>query len=380
MENLITGESTIHHATAIKTPEIESQPEVRFISEADFQGFTFTGISIEIPTPLVKTSSTGLFGINVDGFIPNFVINPRNSLWRNLFPVQPTETAINISGMEIYHEQIALPVMTNFVSHRYVEGDVGIAVRITSNTTQSGNLLIAQASGITRNFYAPNQNYTGLQFLNASSNPSDYAPNGFCVVDLSLNRHLAITPVRRCNTRVMDLAKKIQYITTIPNIKTPALYPFMNQFLEDWLLFGIQTTIPHDQANIVNLAFYFDWSRIKFYTPMLPYIPVLPLEDREEILLYLATNKNAVPPDATNAWKWWPKNFGSNTDFIKFKHYHLDLERKAPTGRVASRVDTLIKFRAEFEMPITTTTTTTTTNEPEVIDSESAAYNNHVRA
>jgi hypothetical protein len=384
MENLITGASTPIHTFAIKEPEVESQPEVRFINEADFQGFTYTGISIEIPTPLVKTSSIGLFGINVDGFIPTFSHNAVSTLYRNLFPVQVTDSAINTSGLEIYHEVIALPVLTNYLCHRYVSGDIGIAMRITSNTSQAGNLLIAQTSGVSRNYYLKNETYKGLQFLNSSNNPSDFAPNGMCVVDLSLNRHVAITPVRRCNTGVMDLAKKIVELDKAV-AKTTNLYPFLNQFLEDWLLFGIQTTIPHETANIINLAFYFDWSRVKFYTPMLPYIPRLPLEDGEQILLYINTFKNKTAVDNVSAWTWWPKQFGAASDLVKFRKYVLDVPiTSKTTKRVASYVKTLIDHRNEFSEAEASDATKTTTGKATISEKSSTTtqqpLNNNVYA
>lgn len=376
MENLITGASTPIHTFAIKEPEVESQPEVRFINEADFQGFTYTGINIEIPTPLVKTSSIGIFGINIDGFIPSFTHNAISTLYRNLFPVQVTDSAINISGLQVYHEVIALPALTNYLCHRYVEGDIGIAMRITSNTTQAGNLLIAQTSGVTRNFYTKTDNYKGLQFLNSSNNPSDFAPNGMCVVDLSLNRHVAITPVRRCNTRVMDLAKKIYELDKMIT-KTTNLYPFLNQFLEDWLLFGLQTTIPHETANIINLAFYFDWSRVKFYTPMLPYIPRLPLDDGEQILLYLTTFKDKPGIDNVRNWSWWPKNFGTASDLLKFKKYALDVPiHSKTTKRVASYVKTLIDHRDEFQHKPESADNTTSTTEKSSSTTKDPTSNN----
>jgi len=44
---------------------------------------------------------------------------------------------------------------------------------------------------------------------------------------------------------------------------------FVEQFAEDWLLFGIVANLPTGEVNQLNITFYFDFSTVKFTVPML---------------------------------------------------------------------------------------------------------------
>jgi hypothetical protein len=314
--DLIVGESNPPNTSALKSIGEYPKLELREIGPSDFQNFTYTGINVKIPVPIVKISSEAIFGINIDGFIPPLISKEANNLFRNLFPVQPTVYSSSLNGFEINWEYSTLPALMNYFSHRHIEGDVGIALRITSNTAQSGNLLISQASGVSRWFYQKNDKYTGLRFLQDSMSPIDYAPNGFVVVDLSLNRHVAIVPCRRDNTLRTDFAKKLAFVSG--NLtKDRSYFPPANQFLEDWLLFAPQTDIPHPEASSINIAIYFDWSRVKFYTPMLPIIP-LQSKIPYQILHFMATFLDSDHFEDYTLWKWSPAH---STQMKMIKHY-----------------------------------------------------------
>lgn len=345
--DLIVGESNPPNTTAIKPINSYKKLELREIGPSDFQNFTYTGINIKLPVPLVKVSSEAVFGINIDGFIPPIVGGAANNLFRNLFPVQPSSYSSSLSGLEINWEYSTLPVLVNYMSHRHVEGDVGIALRITSNTAQSGNLLIAQASGISRWFYSKNDKYTGLRFLQDSMSPIDYAPNGFAIVDLSLNRHVAIVPCRRDNTLRTDLSKKLEFVSGALT-KDHSYYPPANQFLEDWLLFSPQTDIPHPEASSINIAIYFDWSRVKFFTPMLPLVP-LPATWGRQILHFMATFVDSAHYDSYQMWKWSPINFASikTTKHLKsVSRFNVPIEIGVHKTTIAATLQRLILEQA----------------------------------
>jgi len=321
--NLIEGQSNPINTSALKTADPYVTPELRQITPQEFSNFTYTGISIDMDVPIVKISSEAMFAINIDGFIPNMRGPHANNLFRNLFPVQPTVYSHNMEGLRIKWEAVALPALFYYYSHRYIEGDISLALRITSNTAQSGNLLVAQVSGVTRYFYSQDEEYRGLRFMQDSMSPIDYAPNGFAVIDLSLNRHVGITPCRRDNTVITDLAKKVHEISKLEEVdnKSEKYFPFANQFLEDWIIVGPQTSIPHDQASTINIAIYFDWSRVKFYTPMLPIIPLNPTSDEMQILDFSLTFTNKDHYDDFIDWKWLPRDVGAIPSLRKEKHH-----------------------------------------------------------
>lgn len=345
--DMISGESNPINTSAIKQPEAASGLEVRTVSPSDFQNFTYTGISVEVPTPIVKVSSEAMFAINIDGFIPNLNWkNFRAHHFRNFFPVQIAAPSIGVPGLAVNFEYTALPVMTHYLSHRHVEGDVGIALRITSNTAQSGNFMVAQVSGVSRYYYKSDEKYTGLRFIQDSMSPIDYAPNGFALVDLSLNRHFAITPCRRDNTIVTDFAQKLIKVPPVPHDNT--YLPIANQFLEDWLIFAPQTNIPHPDPSSINIAIYFDWSRVKFHTPMLPFIPWSPSSLDYQILHISDTFNHKTEEEVTlnyANWRWSP---GSTATLKDLKHApgasRYSAPIKLPNGSLASVVHTTQQY------------------------------------
>lgn len=275
------GIPTVKPTIALKRTEVSSSPEINFLSEADFRKFVPTGISVKIETPIEKVASSALFGINIDGFIPPFNLSGSffGKAMKNLFPVKPV-TGIN--NVDIRWQMSGIPEIANYLSNRVISGNVGIGMRNTSNTSQPGNLFVAQASGMARKFYPSVTVDLGLDFVNGSTSTLDYSYDSFDLVDLSLNRNFSITPIRRDPLIKTDLARKIAFIHAFnTNPTTPAalneLEVFQNHFLEDWLLIDILNTLPNSSVNELYIDIFFDYSRVQFYTPLLPFIPLGPV-------------------------------------------------------------------------------------------------------
>jgi hypothetical protein len=296
----------------LKTSPLTPCPEIETISDADLRNFISTGITVKIPTPFTKISTSALFGVNVDGFIPPYNIHsPREGtptpIFMNLFPVQPTEDGLRLN-LIIVQEMSQLPPIINFLSHRFISGNIKIAVRVSSNTALTGNFIVTQGSGMVRDFYTNGEGetnavpYKGLRFLNSSDSGIDYAPGSFTNFDVSLNRNLSITPIRRDVTQKTDLARKFSFVSTT-NIKENKAQVMdyniqASQFVEDWLLFTPVSDFAGIAANQLSFTFYFDYSGCNFYTPMLAMMPFPPQTDstdpanRREIFDFTATFKD----------------------------------------------------------------------------------------
>jgi type 1 fimbria pilin len=277
-----SGIPTVKPTIALKRMDKSSCPEVNFLSEADFKKFIPSGISVKIETPLEKVASNALFGVNIDGFTPPFNISPNcfGKVMKNLFPVK---VVTGITNVQVSWQMSGIPEMVNYLSNRVVAGNVGIGVRCTSNTSQPGNFIVAQASGMARKFYPAVSVDQGLTFQNGSTSALDYSYDSFELADLSLNRNFSITPVRRDPLVKMDLAQKLNFINSFNTPATLApdsnrLEIFENQFLEDWILIDILNTLPSTNTNEVYLDLFFDYSRVEFYTGMLPFLPIGPYD------------------------------------------------------------------------------------------------------
>lgn len=288
MNSLVTGDVPNSNTMNLRSITKSIGPEVSFISDEDFKRFVPTGISVRINTPLVKTGSSPLFAVNVDGMIPNYNVNNSASrfrkYWLNFFPVQAFSNSL--TSTQIYYEQNMLPELAMYLSHRAFGGNVGVGIRVTSNTTQTGNFLISQISGAIRHYYDETTPYTGLRFLNTSALPINYAVDSFILADTSLNRNVSITPIRRDIVRITDLQKKIQELVLTPanQITEPDRYNVIaSQFAEDWLVFTPLTDLPDATANQLTFTFFFDYSRVQFYIPWMPIIPTPPYNYSRQI-------------------------------------------------------------------------------------------------
>lgn len=265
----------------------------------DFKNYVYTGITVTIDTPLAYDSRRALFGINLDGFIPTWSVDNDlyfRNMYKNLFPVQSMVRAPNDGVVKIFQEQIMLPIQHKYFSNRFISGSVGVGIRVTSNTSQSGNLIISHATGVKREYYSNNGVYDGLEFANSSHNTTDYSTSNFVVADISLNRNVSILATRNDPVVAMDFPKKIDYLvnnyrSTISVNSANSDNVFASQFLEDWLLVGLISSLPNQNANKITLSIFFDFSRIFFKVPIFPIIPGPPTTAGKEILKYSDTVK-----------------------------------------------------------------------------------------
>lgn len=305
-DSLIAGINLSTPTELLKGVDTLPTPEINILDETDFKRFVYTGISIVIDTPLVKNSRNALFGINIDGFIPNY--NYRENAWqqiyKNLFPVQPFLNSHTF--VRTFQEQISLPQQFLYASHRFISGNVGIGMRISSNTAQTGNLLITQASSMVRRYYSNSEAWAGLSFQNGSESTSDYAVGNFVLGDISLNRNISITPIRKDPLVKTDLARKLSLINVWPTMSTQAAFNTFNihanQFAEDWLLVGILSSLPNSAASQITISFFFDYSQVQFYTPLLPIIRFPPGNFGRQILHVSQSFINGGITKNTAAW------------------------------------------------------------------------------
>lgn len=305
MTDINTGDDLINTTSAIKKMEIKSDCDIRNISELDMKKFVYTGWTATITTPMVKNSSNAILAVRTDGWIP--CLNKPPTIQQleqiNLPVIQPVYKGPN-SNIGILVEQTPLPQMAMMMSNRYMGGSIATGMRITSNTAQSGNLMIVHATGVMRKFNnhlrVPAQPYVGLQMLNSSPNPIDYAPGGFAITDLSINRTCNIVATRRDNMKATDTAQRLLDINTGGVSDPYNLNLIYTQFVEDYLLIAPLTDLPTSGgvSNTISISIFYDFSRVQFYEPMLPMIPILNLTEVQQILDWMATfyNKLSVLP------------------------------------------------------------------------------------
>lgn len=255
------------------------KPRVEFLTEKDLVNFTYTGINIKLKVPLVKDSDKALFAINTDGLIvgPTFRQDTFKGLMINMFPVQIFENAQDY--VEVTYEPIALPILHMFYSYRFVKGKARIGLRLSSNVSQTGNLIVSQASGLQRRFYSKNESYKGLHFLNAENTSSTFAPAGLITLDVSINRDVGITPINRENMPAVDIMQKLSMVNKLFEMTTRdevenANHLITSQFLEEWLLFTPQNNLPNTNGGELEFGLYMDWSEISFDCPGMPIQPI----------------------------------------------------------------------------------------------------------
>lgn len=303
-----------------------TSPTIENVSVNDWSTYVDSGITVTINTPLVKDSLQPLFGINLDGFIPDWrFIGPSNttttrriaSLWVNMFPVQCFPNSKDF--VKIKYDMLGLPIQSMYMSHRFMAGAVNVGLRIMSNTTQSGNLSVYHAKGCVRQYYSSSETYEGLRFLNCIR-PDNFVTQGFSFIDLSLNRNCSITSSRNDPMKYLDLPQKIRIVndetfkpTTVSEAARRTAYCQM--FAEDWLLVSIPTTLPDQNANQITIRVLFDYSQVEFYVPMYMFLSCVPTNFDKQILNYSETFVNKVINTIGNkesSWTWnTPSNFQS---------------------------------------------------------------------
>jgi len=287
--------------TELRATNVAKPMEINNITEADFNRFIYSGISVTVKTPFIKTNNSALFAVNLDGFLPSYQMssssdpayNYYGSALANLFPVQPFATTKDL--VEIDYEWNSSPIVMKYMSYRMVSGSINVGIRIISNVGQTGTFMVTQAKAVSRRYYSKDEEYRGLRFANASDEATEHMPNGFVLFDISTNRNVSITTMRNDTNRTTDLMKKIDVVQQyFPPIGVPAQYRaernnVSSQFLEDWLLFAPLSDFPATSATQFTFSFFFDYSHVTFQLPVLPLVPMPSARGTDEIMLYIDT-------------------------------------------------------------------------------------------
>lgn len=299
MNSLISQPSLQKPTDVIKQLDMQPAQSMVIIGDSDFKKFVPSGWKVKVDIPLERTSNRAIFAINIDGFQPYWNLSDGfypNAL-KNLAPVQAFGHSLDY--IHVYHEQVTLPIMTMYHSHRAFAGNVKVGLRVQSNTSQSGSFMVTQANTVMRNYYRNNEVFKGLRFLNSSNQGTDYAMNSFFLGDLSINRNWSISPMAQSTLSRTDLAHKLSRIEQIAHLTAApqdigGLNPFLSQFTEDWLLFTPLADLPNANGNQITFEIFFDYSDIQFYTPMLPLLASTNVNFNDQILNVSATIHNRL--------------------------------------------------------------------------------------
>lgn len=335
MDTVISEPTQVNPTTAIKSTDQSKPSVVEMITEQSFRKYIPTGIKVRVNVPIARNTNRAIFAINVDGFIPQYNLGSGmvTQAYRNFFPVQSFD--YSRSFVEIYQEQINLPIQSHYVMNRFFSGHVNVGIRATSNTSQTGTFMITQASTCLRNYYAANEIYTGLRFLNTSIEGGDYAVDSFILGDLSINRNWGITTVGKNILPKVDLAQKLDYMFnyqgTASQQNTLRNKPYIEQFAEDWLFFTPITNIPNQNGGQIDFEIYFDYSNVEFYMPMLPLLALPNLNTSDQILDYGRTFNNKNSSITRNDFVYGFRNTTTllvNTDTDKYEEEEDNLSSK----------------------------------------------------
>jgi hypothetical protein len=303
--NTVAGESSQNPTLSLKAVDTVKTPELQQLDDSSFHRFVPTGYTIKVNLPLVRNTKNALFAINIDGFIP--VYNVNDGAWAtmqaNMSPVQYLDGEAD--NVEIFQDQTVVPILSHYYSHRFISGNVNVSLRVTSNTTQPGNMMISQASGLVRDYYDPIDNYDGLRFTNSTAYTTDYTPGNFIVADMSLNRNINIATIRKDPNSATDLAWKLYKVGRAVN-NDPHKVFYSTQFQEDWLFFSPLSDFPNNSANQLVFSVFFDYSNVQFYTPMFPFIALGSDDVDQQILVYsdtfISTRSLATTNKNNAAW------------------------------------------------------------------------------
>ncbi|WRH07458.1 hypothetical protein [Picornaviridae sp.] len=271
-------------------PSIEPQVESLFHRIID------TGYTVTIKTPVGRNNKSALFGVNLSGFIPDF--SYQDPAWtlmqKNMCPVQPFYSSK--SYVSVTQDMMILPVMQAMLSNRFCSGTVNVIFRISSNTVQTGNLIITQQSGLTPRLYTLTESYQGARFQNDGHYSSDPMIGNFSIVDTSLIRQVGVRTIFRHPIELVDIQKKLfEFTSTSPSPQA------VDQFPEDWLMVGLTSSLPDSTASELYIRVFFDYSEVSFYSDMYPIMPAIPHNPSQQILQYTRTFVDSTTATKANA-------------------------------------------------------------------------------
>jgi len=152
------------------------------------------------------------------------------------------------------------------MSHQYVSGSPNVSVRLTSNTGISGNLVYTVANNVPRSYYwdTINDKYLGYR------SPADlrmqaHSIKSFAVNDVSLVRHGITSVPHRQHGPFIDVPNAFNLLNE-DNIVSP----LEAWYTEDIMLIYALSDIVATQTAPIILDFIYDFSPVRFETPILP--------------------------------------------------------------------------------------------------------------
>lgn len=271
--------------TTLQIKANELVPSIETKQESLFDRVVDSGYTATINTPVLRNNKNAIVGVNLCGFIPDFTLKDPywSQMQRNMAAVQAFPNSANFVHIE--QDMQILPVMHAMYSHRLCSGTINVILRISSNTSQTGNIIISQQSGLIPKLYTVNENYQGARFQNDGHYTADPMICNFTIPDVSLIRQVGIRTVFRQPVEVVDIQKKIFEFSS----NTPPSVDAMSQFPEDWLMIGIVSNLPDSAASQLYIRFLFDYSEVSFIAPMYPMMPAIPHNPSQQILQYSRT-------------------------------------------------------------------------------------------
>lgn len=328
---MYTNVSAADTNTTLQVKSNELVPSIEPDVESMYHRMIDTGYTVTIKTPVGRNNKSALFGVNLMGFIPDF--SYQDPAWtlmqKNMCPVQPFSSSR--SYVSVTQDMMILPPMQAMLSNRFCSGTVNVIFRISSNTGQTGNLLVTQQSGLTPRLYSQFESYQGARFQNDGHYSSDPMIGNFSTLDTSLIRQIGIRTVFRHPVQFVDFQKKLFEFTS----STPSPQA-VDQFPEDWLMVGLTTSLPDSTASELYIRVFFDYSEVSFYSDMYPIMPAIPHNPSQQILLYTKTFVDSTTATKANA-KFLPLDSETFEDSVQEELSKLMIRRKLDLAQKEAR-------------------------------------------
>jgi hypothetical protein len=278
------------------------------------EGLIPMNYNVVINAPLLKQDGSFLFYINTRGFRPTDSTDSISGydwlkFWeRDMCPIRlnpnlvrdkdrPALKLIKTQGVS-FHD-------LKMLSHRYNNGCCNIAIRVSTNTGQSGNLIFTKIDGadiimpsITdKDGDHPKQKNL---FNNKTDQITAYETKNFVVSDLSLIRQISLSTSSTYDFPFWDehnylgtLTSRFDFSYAKPTIARKPLDEFFRlQYLQDFIGVSILSNLPTSSGvNEITLSFYWDVSKKNFSLAVPPVFPIYKTKNDYDItpLYYVPT-------------------------------------------------------------------------------------------
>lgn len=318
--------------TTLQVKSNELVPSIEPQVESLYHRMIDTGYTVTISTPVGRNNKSALFGVNLLGFIPDF--SYQDPTWtlmqKNMCPVQPFNNSRTY--VSVTQDMMILPPMQAMLSNRFCSGTVNVVFRISSNTAQTGNLIITQQSGLIPRLYTQFESYQGARFQNDGHYSSDPMIGNFSIVDTSLIRQIGVRTVFRHPVELVDIQKKLfEFTSTTPSPQA------VDQFPEDWLMVGLTSSLPDSTASELYIRIFFDYSEVSFYSDMYPIMPAIPHNPSQQILQYTKTFVDSTTATKGNA-KFLPLDNQTFDDIVQEELSKLLIRRRIDRAQKEARL------------------------------------------